>query len=115
MPLYAGQLPHAAVVWISDRPGAFDEHDTTAGNRFAVRAGLGLQRVLLTEQLRNAIRSRQQFGQAIGILMGRYGLSHEQAFVVLRSIAQHIGSTVGDLSAQLSETGELPDPPAPTS
>ena len=112
VPLYAGQLPHAAVVWISDQPGAFDEHDTTAGNRFAVRAGLGLQRVLLTEQLRTAIRSRQQFGQAIGMLRGRYGLSHEQAFVVLRAISQHTGSTVRDLAARLSETGELPDLPA---
>ncbi len=111
VPLYAGQIPHAAVVWISDRTAAFDEHDATAGNRFAVRAGLGLQRVLLTEQLRTAIRSQQQFGQAIGMLMGRYRISQEQAFVVLRAISQRTGSRVRDVAAQVSETGELPDVP----
>lgn len=115
VPLFAGQLAHAAVVWVSDRVGAFDDHDASAGNRFAVRAGLGLQRVLLTEQLRTAIRSRQQFGQAIGILVGRYGLSYEQAFVVLRAISQHTGSTVNDVAVRLSETGELPDLPTLTS
>lgn len=55
---------------------------------------------------------RTQTGQAIGMLRERYGLSHEQAFVVLRATSQHVDVSVRDLAARLSDTGELPDLPS---
>jgi AmiR/NasT family two-component response regulator len=52
-------------------------------------------------------------GQAQGMLMQRYGLTAEQAFVVLRRYSQLRNTTLVVLAEQFTTTGVLPDPPGP--
>jgi GAF domain-containing protein len=65
-----------------ERPLAADA--SRAGQLFARHAALALARARREDQLTEAIASRSTIGQAIGILMQRYGMSQERAFDYLR-------------------------------
>lgn len=68
--------------------GAFD--DTGAlGRLFAHQAAVAIGYAGQVENLNEAIRSRTTIGQAVGIVMERYGLSDERAFAFLTRLSQH--------------------------
>jgi hypothetical protein len=82
------------------------------------RIAAALVSVVLTQvgteqELRRAVHSRGVIGQAQGMLMQRYGLTAEQAFVVLRRYSQLRNTTLVVLAEQFTTTGVLPDPPGP--
>lgn len=81
---------------------------------FATHAAIALGRSTYEHQLTNAISTRTVIGQAIGILMERYGMSEDRAFqflarasstsnVKLRDIAQEIVATTEQSSSQHPE------------
>jgi AmiR/NasT family two-component response regulator len=72
-----------------------------------------LTQVGTEQELRRAVHSRGVIGQAQGMLMQRYGLTAEQAFVVLRRYSQLRNTTLVVLAEQFTTTGVLPDPPGP--
>ena len=59
------------------------------------------------EQLEIGMLSRQRIGQAIGILMERYGLDEPSAFNVLRRVSQNGNRKLRDVAAELVEEGAL--------
>jgi len=61
------------------------------------------------EHLELALVTRQEIGQAVGILMERYGLSADAAFAYLRRLSQNGNVKLRDLAEQLRRTGRLPD------
>ncbi|MFY1689591.1 ANTAR domain-containing protein [Plantactinospora sp. WMMB782] len=53
------------------------------------------------------IGTRDLIGQAKGILMERYRLTADQAFVLLARTSQHTNVKVAEVARILAETGEL--------
>lgn len=60
------------------------------------------------EQLEFAMLTRQQIGQAVGVLMERCGLSPEAAFSYLRRVSQTRNVKLREVAQGLVTTGELP-------
>jgi AmiR/NasT family two-component response regulator len=52
--------------------------------------------------------TREQIGQAVGVLMERYGLSPEAAFNYLRRVSQTRNVKLREVARKLVSTGELP-------
>jgi AmiR/NasT family two-component response regulator len=60
------------------------------------------------EQLEEALESRTVIGQALGMLMERYGITKDEAFAFLARCSQHENRKLHDIATQLVETRELP-------
>jgi GAF domain-containing protein len=115
------QPPHltGALNIYSRRPGGLREADQALALLLATHASLALahttevtQRKLQAEQLFRAIDSRDVIGQAKGILMGRRGLTAEEAFEVLRRTSQTLNVKLVELAETLVNNHtdfELPD------
>ncbi len=58
--------------------------------------------------LERAMVNRGVVGQAIGVLIERYGVTAEQAFATLRRVSQNENVKMAELATVLTRTGELP-------
>ena len=76
-------------------------------------ASVALAQVSTEQELRRAVHTRGLIGQAQGMLMQRYGVTAESAFVVLRRYSQLRNTTLAVLAEQFTTTGVLPDLPGP--
>jgi hypothetical protein len=61
-------------------------------------------------ELDAALSSNRRIGAALGILMARHRLTHEQAFLSLRQTSQNTNRKLRDLAEDILETGDLPTP-----
>ncbi|MFT7839867.1 ATP-binding protein [Saccharothrix sp. BKS2] len=80
------------------------------------RAGRAAEHADVERQLRQAVRSHQVIGQAVGILMERHRLTDQAAFDHLVTTSQRRNTKLRDLARRLVETGEdpgLPEGPPP--
>ncbi|HET7799087.1 MAG TPA: GAF and ANTAR domain-containing protein [Humibacillus xanthopallidus] len=87
-------------------PGAVIELATA----YAGQAAATLSFAKKAENLEFAMLTRQQIGQAVGVLMERCGLSAEAAFSYLRRVSQTGNLKLRDVARALVATGELPVP-----
>lgn len=55
--------------------------------------------IALIEHLRHAVHARQRIGEAVGILMERYGLDHEAAFSYLVRESNQSNTKLRDVAA----------------
>ncbi|MFB9831082.1 GAF and ANTAR domain-containing protein [Actinoallomurus acaciae] len=60
------------------------------------------------ENLRTAVTSHQQVGEAVGILMERYRIGKGEALAMLTKASQNQNTKLRELARQLVETGEVP-------
>jgi hypothetical protein len=67
--------------------GSFADMDVV-GPLFAHQAAIALDYAREVENLREAIRTRQLIGRAVGIVMERYGLPEQRAFAFLARVSQ---------------------------
>ena len=95
----------------ASHPHAFDEHSREVGLVLAAQAGVALAWAHTEAQLREALRTRQTIGEAVGILMERLKLTSEQAYDVLVAASQGRNVKLRDLAEHISTTGENPDVP----
>ena len=72
----------------SDRVGAFSDFEAL-GSLFAHQAAMALSYAREVHTLKEAVTTRTGIGQAVGIVMERYGLTDEQAFAFLARLSQH--------------------------
>lgn len=75
---------------------------------FAAHAAATVALARKAEQLELAMVTRQEIGQAVGILMERYGLTADAAFAYLRRLSQNGNVKLRDVADQLRLTGRLP-------
>jgi hypothetical protein len=59
-------------------------------------------------QLDAALTTNRRIGAALGILMARHRLTHEQAFLSLRQASQNSNRKLRDLAEDILTTGDLP-------
>jgi GAF domain-containing protein len=95
----------------SRRPAAFDEHGRAIGTVLAAHAAIAVSAARErehAEQLEDALLSSREIGMAMGVLMGRGGMTQDEAFALLRQSSQHLRRKLRDIAADVVETGQLP-------
>ncbi len=90
-----------------------DDESEQVGLLFASHAAVAYASVRKEAQLANAVASRDLIGQAKGILMERYKISPERAFLVLTRVSQSNNRKLHDIAAELARHGTVPGIPAP--
>jgi GAF domain-containing protein len=86
--LFEGPRSQGALNLYSTRVGAFEDFETLAA-LFAHQAAVAIGYAREVQNLNEAVRTRQRIGQAVGIVMERYGLTDERAFAFLTRLSQH--------------------------
>jgi hypothetical protein len=74
----------------------------------AHEASVAVSHAQTHEHLREALESRQEIGQAIGILMERHRVTADEAFARLVFVSQRTHRKIRELAAWLIHTGEEP-------
>jgi GAF domain-containing protein len=92
----------------SFEPDAFDSSDVEVAHLLARHAAVALEGARGTEHLLKAVDARNLIGQAQGILMERYNLEADAAFMVLRRYSQDNNVKLHVVAQQLIETRSLP-------
>ena len=95
----------------SRRPAAFDEHGHAVGAVLAAHGAIAMSAARQrehVEQLEDALLSSREIGMAMGVLMGRGGVTQDEAFALLRHASQHLCRKLREVAAEVVETGQLP-------
>ena len=93
---------HGPVAPVS-RP-AFDEASEDHGLIFAAHAAVALVGAQRESQLLQALLSRDLIGQAKGILMERYKITDEKAFLFLARLSQDTNTKLHDIAEKIINT-----------
>jgi GAF domain-containing protein len=72
---------------------------------FGSHAALALGKAKVEQNMSQAIESRKAIGQAIGIVMERYGLDEERAFQYLTRVSQASNTKLRDVATELVRLG----------
>lgn len=86
--LFEGPRSSAALNLYSGTVGAFADFDAL-GTLFSQQAAMAIGYAREVDNLREAVTTRTAIGQAVGIVMERYGLTDERAFAFLARMSQH--------------------------
>ncbi|MET9271414.1 GAF and ANTAR domain-containing protein [Kribbella sp. NPDC003557] len=100
--------------------GVFNYADTDAGTlstdqsdllrELSVHSAVALDSIQTRVNLARAVEARSHVGQAIGVLMERFGITADQAFAILRRYSQDQQRKLHDVATELLDTNELPAP-----
>lgn len=115
VPVRLSGLPVGSLDLYVDRPYDFDDSETAALTRYGdvvdamLHAAVTANRAgELAAQLNYALDYRVPIERGIGYLMARDGLCHSDAFGRLRNAARSSRRKIGDVAADLLDTGRLP-------
>jgi GAF domain-containing protein len=92
----------------STKPDAFDTDDEAIAHILARHASVAVANARHDESMAQAIDARKLVGQAMGILMERYGIDADRAFAILRRYSQDTNTKLRDVAHELIETRKLP-------
>ncbi|MEU6079416.1 GAF and ANTAR domain-containing protein [Streptomyces sp. NPDC047108] len=106
--LYTEDEELGALNLYSRRPGRFTENSELAGWLLASHAAVAFSSARTHTQLEQAIATRHIIGEAMGIIMNRYGLHEEEAFKTLRRCSQETNVKLREVARQVCEDGGLP-------
>jgi GAF domain-containing protein len=85
----------------SDETDVFDDESEEVGLIFATHAALALFRARQQGDFRSALASRDQIGQAKGMVMERFTIDAVQAFELLRRLSQDTNTPLVDVARQI--------------
>lgn len=94
-------------------PNAFDSESEQLGLLVAAHAAVAFADSQKINQLGEALVARQLIGQAEGILMERYKLTAEQAFLLLSRASSRSNIKLRDIAEHLTSSGEFITPRLP--
>lgn len=95
----------------STRPAAFGADSEAMAIGYAAHVSLALSALDREANLRQALKSREIIGQAMGILMERHRLTASQAFDVMVHASQRTNVKLRSIAEELVHTGSLPVQP----
>ena len=96
----------------SRRPAAFDLRARVVGTVLAAHAAIALTAASErqhVQQLEEALRSNREIAMAMGVLMGRGGVTEDEAFTQLKRASQYLNLKLREVAARVVETGRLPE------
>ncbi|MET9127762.1 GAF and ANTAR domain-containing protein [Streptomyces sp. NPDC004528] len=97
-----------ALNFYAHRPGAFTQGSEHAAVMLASHAAVALSSARTHEQMEQAVATRHQIGEAMGILMAELRLTEDQAFATLRRYSQENNIKLREVARQVCEKGGLP-------
>jgi GAF domain-containing protein len=100
--LFETPKSNGALNLYSTRVGAFEDSRALSG-LFAHQAGQAIAYAYQIGNLGEAVRSRTVIGEAVGIVMERYGLSDERAFAFLQRLSSQRNLKVRLVAQQIVE------------
>lgn len=103
--LYTREEELGALNMYSRKPGTFTEDSETAGWLLASHAAVAFAAARTDEQMQEAIATRHLIGEAMGILMGRYHVTEDQAFDLLRTRSQRTNTKLRDVAREICGPG----------
>ncbi|WP_198676371.1 GAF and ANTAR domain-containing protein [Kribbella monticola] len=106
--LFTTHTTSGALNLVSSEPFIFNESDRQAAHLLALHASIAICSAQVEANLRQAIDSRKEVGQAVGRLMERYGLDAIHAFGVLQRYSQTRNERLRTVALHVIETGNLP-------
>jgi GAF domain-containing protein len=87
----------------------FSSEQMDSARLFAAHATAALWSATREKNLRVALESRTEIGTAIGLLMGKYGLSADRAMSVLKRYSQDTNVKLREIAHEIVEEGQLPE------
>jgi ANTAR domain len=87
----------------STRPGLLDRTAVARARGYAVQAAKGMLMQRQVATLSDALQSRRTIGQAIGLVMERYGLDEDRAFQYLVRVSQTSNVKLRQIARELVE------------
>ena len=95
----------------SERAGAFTERSEQVGWLLASHAAVAFASARTDAQLQEAMATRQDIAEAMGILMERYKVTERQAFAMLVKASQNRNIKLREIARAITQTGEIPAAP----
>lgn len=92
-------------------PNAFGDDEEAIAHIVSRHASIAVAGARHQASLAEAVDARKLVGQAMGILMERYGLDSDQAFAVLRRHSQDTNTKLRTIALELITTRNLPGLP----
>jgi len=92
----------------SARADAFTDESEHIGLLFATHAAIAFAASRANDQMRQALLNRDLIGQAKGILMERFQVDADRAFLILTRASQETNIKVYDVAAELVHTRSTP-------
>lgn len=111
-PLYTAEGTMGALNMYATRTDAFDDHDMALGVVFATHAALAWSTSRTVGDLRTGMAGRELVGMAMGVLMGRQGVSESEAFSMLVRASQRLNVKLRQVADQVVHPDERPPPDA---
>lgn len=110
-PLAAVEQTFGAIEVCSGKPNSYDDHDAHLLERFAAHAAILLANVQsyegarqVSEQLQQALLTRDLIGQAKGIVMAREGVDEQTAFDYLVGMSQRSNLKLREVARRITES-----------
>jgi GAF domain-containing protein len=101
--LFDSPRSHGALNLYSTSAGAFKDVESLS-ELFAHQAGQAIAHAREIGNLSQALQSRTTIGQAVGIVMERYGLNEERAFAFLQRLSSHRNVKLRVVAEEFIET-----------
>jgi GAF domain-containing protein len=98
--LFDAPRSQGALNLYSTRVGAFDDNSALSAF-FAHQAGQAVAYANEISSLQEAVRTRTLIGEAIGLVMERFGLSDERAFAFLKRLSSHRNVKIRSIAREL--------------
>ncbi|WP_432039494.1 GAF and ANTAR domain-containing protein [Streptomyces cucumeris] len=92
----------------SSRPGVFTATSENVGWILASHAAVAFSSARSTAQLHTAMETRNEIGEALGIIMERFKVTEDQAFEVLKKSSQDQNIKLRDVAHAVVTTGRIP-------
>ncbi|GAA1569138.1 GAF and ANTAR domain-containing protein [Kribbella sancticallisti] len=108
LPLMVGNRASGVLSLYCETPDALTGDDEAVAHILARHASVAVASAQHEASLAQAVDARKLIGQAMGILMERYGLSDDRAFEVLKRYSQDSNTKLRDVAQQLIDTRKLP-------
>lgn len=108
VPLTNARGTTGVLLFYGKRVGGFGEEDEAVAAAYGVHAGIALAHAEMEANLRAGLRTREEIGRAVGILMERHRVTASDAFDMLVLASQHSHRKLREVAAWMTETGEDP-------
>ncbi|MBW9205777.1 GAF and ANTAR domain-containing protein [Mumia sp. zg.B53] len=107
--LFTTATDYGALNMYAERADAFDGHDQIVGLAMAAHIAVALASSRQIDNLGRSVNSRTVIGQAMGIVMERYGLDDSRAFRFLQRVSSITNTRLLAVAEHIVTTRRIPE------
>jgi GAF domain-containing protein len=102
--VFAGDHASGALNFFAEQPRAFTDDAVELGLIFATHTAIAWGMLRRDEQFRSALSSRDDIGQAKGMLMERFDIDAVRAFELLKRLSQDTNTPLHQIAKRVTTT-----------